>query len=58
MADVACEVMFAAKARAAEIGVEHADGLSGQRQGECSAFAVLPTHVGGSASATIGHEVR
>ncbi|MEX2422044.1 MAG: C45 family peptidase, partial [Actinomycetota bacterium] len=38
--NVRTEVMFAAKARAAEAASRH--GGDGQRQGECSAFAVLP----------------
>jgi isopenicillin-N N-acyltransferase-like protein len=38
--NVRTEVMFAAKARAAEAAAR--EGGDGQRQGECSAFAVLP----------------
>lgn len=38
--NVRTEVMFAAKARAAEAAGR--DGADGARQGECSAFAVLP----------------
>lgn len=38
--NVRTEVMFAAKARAAEAAWP--TGVDGQRQGECSAFAVLP----------------
>ena len=38
--NVRTEVMFAAKARAAEAAGR--DGAEGARQGECSAFAVLP----------------
>jgi isopenicillin-N N-acyltransferase-like protein len=38
--NVRTEVMFAAKARAAEAAMR--EGGDGQRQGECSAFAVLP----------------
>jgi isopenicillin-N N-acyltransferase-like protein len=42
--NVRTEVMFAAKARASENADGHENGLrQGQRQGECSAFAVLPT---------------